>query len=236
MNLPRRIEGWLSQVHQWLERSLRANGPELDDLEIAIDPSQSLYADPTEISMSAFKPQTELVIEVPYGPIVGLSRSAVQAALQHTAAHTEVECGGLCLGNVFLEQGTNRLILQLTEIIPAAVDPSDPALTGPAHLTFTPETWQQLVTIYLQKYPERRILGWYHSHPGMDVFLSSMDLFIQNNFFTAPWQIAMVLEPLSNRVGLFTRQGEQQLTSTLLDWPMQGTPPSKSSSIAPIHL
>ena len=224
MDFSQRMAVLLLQARQRLASSLRASGLLAEDLEIAVEPPQSLYGDPAEISLGDFGAQAGQVIDVPEGPVVGLSPRAVQAAMAHTAANAQVESGGLCLGNVFLEQGTGRLLLQLMETIPASVDPQAPALSGPAHLTFTPETWQQLVNAYLQNYPELRILGWYHSHPGMDVFLSSMDLFIQNHFFTASWQLAMVLDPLRQRVGVFTRQGEQRLTPTVLDWAEQAAP------------
>ena len=35
-----------------------------------------------------------------------------------------------------------------------------------------------------------KIVGWYHTHPGFGVEFSEMDLFIQQNFFGGPAQIA----------------------------------------------
>ena len=47
------------------------------------------------------------------------------------------------------------------------------------------------------------MLGWFHSHPGYGVFLSGMDMFIENNFFNLPYQVAYVVDPLSGKDGFF---------------------------------
>ena len=52
-------------------------------------------------------------------------------------------------------------------------------------------------------YPEERIVGWYHSHPGFGVFLSEHDLFIQENFFSSPGQVAWVYDPHTDEEGCF---------------------------------
>ena len=54
-----------------------------------------------------------------------------------------------------------------------------------------------------QTFAGKRIIGWYHTHPGFGIFLSPMDLFIQENFFYAVEQVAFVYDPLSNKQGLF---------------------------------
>ena len=49
------------------------------------------------------------------------------------------------------------------------------------------------------EHSEERIVGWYHTHPGFGIFLSGMDLFIQDHFFNLPWQVAFVYDPLRRR-------------------------------------
>ena len=48
-----------------------------------------------------------------------------------------------------------------------------------------------------------KIVGWYHSHPGFGVFLSEHDLFIQQNFFSNPQQVAWVYDPHTDEEGCF---------------------------------
>lgn len=77
------------------------------------------------------------------------------------------------------------------------------ASQGGAHVTFTQETWEHIYKIKDEQYPDQRIIGWYHSHPGFGVFLSEHDEFIQKNFFSAPEQIAWVYDPHSDEEGCF---------------------------------
>lgn len=44
-------------------------------------------------------------------------------------------------------------------------------------------------------HPDLQIVGWYHSHPGHGIFLSSYDQFIHENFFSAPGMVALVVDP-----------------------------------------
>jgi proteasome lid subunit RPN8/RPN11 len=70
-------------------------------------------------------------------------------------------------------------------------------------VTFTAETWNEIQNEMDQRYPDLRIVGWYHTHPGFGVFLSGMDLFIHENFFNAAEQLAFVYDPHSGEEGLF---------------------------------
>ena len=48
----------------------------------------------------------------------------------------------------------------------------------------------------------KRVVGWYHTHPGFGVEFSEMDLFIQRNFFPDSAQIALVTDPLGGAVAI----------------------------------
>ncbi len=77
-----------------------------------------------------------------------------------------------------------------------------------AQVTFTPETWTHVQEEMDRHHADKKILGWYHTHPGFGVFLSEMDLFIQQNFFGLPWQTAYVYDPVSGEEGMFVwREG-----------------------------
>ena len=52
-------------------------------------------------------------------------------------------------------------------------------------------------------FPDEQIVGWYHSHPGFGIFLSGHDLFIHENFFSGPSQIAYVVDPHAGTEGVF---------------------------------
>ncbi len=72
-----------------------------------------------------------------------------------------------------------------------------------AQVTFTAETWTHIQDVLDRDHPDKRILGWYHTHPGYGIFLSDMDVFIHKNFFNLPWHTAFVYDPKQNQQGLF---------------------------------
>ncbi len=61
-----------------------------------------------------------------------------------------------------------------------------------------PPIWQELL-----KDQELQIIGWYHSHPGYGIFLSATDRQTQNTYFAAPWQLALVVDPIREEFGAF---------------------------------
>jgi len=72
-----------------------------------------------------------------------------------------------------------------------------------AHVTFTQDTWEHIYKVKDEQYPDQRIVGWYHSHPGFGIFLSDHDTFIHKNFFGSPRQVAWVCDPHSEEEGCF---------------------------------
>lgn len=77
------------------------------------------------------------------------------------------------------------------------------ALNRGAQVTFTHETWAHICNEHDSRFPEKAILGWYHTHPGFGIFLSPADMFIHENFFNLPWHIAFVVDPKAGKEGVF---------------------------------
>lgn len=74
---------------------------------------------------------------------------------------------------------------------------------GRASVTFTHETWDDINRTRDEEYPDLRVVGWFHTHPGFGIFLSGRDLFIHHHFFNLPWQIAYVVDPVTHNSGFF---------------------------------
>ncbi len=95
-----------------------------------------------------------------------------------------------------------------TTVIEACIA-GENAAQGGSHVTFTQDTWTHIYNIKDKKYPDDRIVGWYHSHPGFGIFLSEHDTFIHKNFFSDPSQVAWVYDPHSDEEGCFAwKSGE----------------------------
>ncbi len=92
--------------------------------------------------------------------------------------------------------------------IEACIAGANAAQAG-THVTFTQDTWAHIYETKDAKYPDDRIVGWYHSHPGFGVFLSDHDTFIHKNFFSSPLQVAWVYDPHSDEEGCFGWVGQR---------------------------
>jgi cell division protein FtsL len=109
----------------------------------------------------------------------------------------EKELGGVLLGEVYLDDENSKFIL-LNEFVIALY--TEASIT---RLTFTHSSWEYINNKIDNEYPGKKILGWFHSHPGHTVFLSSYDKFIHENFFTADYNVAYVFDPINNDDGFF---------------------------------
>jgi proteasome lid subunit RPN8/RPN11 len=117
---------------------------------------------------------------------------------QHARGSSKAEVCGVLIGS---EDGG---VTSVEASIPGAK-----AVQGGTHVTFTQDTWEHIYQIKDHDYPDARIVGWYHSHPGFGVFLSDHDTFIHKNFFSAPGQVAWVYDPHSDEEGCFGWVGEK---------------------------
>lgn len=111
---------------------------------------------------------------------------------QHARSSMSAEICGILIGGS--ADGVTRVTARIA---------GEGADQGGAHVTFTQATWEHIYKIKDAEYPSQSIVGWYHSHPGFGIFLSDYDLFIHENFFNAPHQVAWVFDPHSDEEGCF---------------------------------
>lgn len=137
-------------------------------------------------------------------PRVFFSIEAWLAVWRHALEKNDREIGGILAGETYLDKGVVHL--DITEALEAKH-----TLESSADLTFTHETWNELLQELDAGHPDKRIVGWYHSHPGLGVFLSEQDRFIHENFFTEPFHVALVVDPAAKTLKLFQRTKNKYL-------------------------
>lgn len=125
-------------------------------------------------------------------PIVEMSTGVMRSIRQHARSSIKTEVCGVLIG----DDDNGRVKVH------AAIKGMN-AGQGGAHVTFTQETWEHIYQTKDREYPDDRIVGWYHSHPAFGIFLSEHDLFIHQNFFSSPLQVAWVYDPVSDEEGCF---------------------------------
>ncbi len=129
---------------------------------------------------------------------VRISSDVVRQIHQHARSNNKMEVCGVLIGS-------DRDGVTTIEACISGVN----ATQGGAHVTFTQDTWEHIYKIKDRDYPNDRIVGWYHSHPGFGVFLSDHDTFIHKNFFSSPLQVAWVYDPHTDEEGCFGWAGDR---------------------------
>ena len=123
-------------------------------------------------------------------------QSALDQIHLHGQSTTEVEVCGALIGRGFIDDAGPYLLVE------HSIRGSN-AASKSTNVTFTAETWNSIQTVMDRDYAEKKMVGWYHTHPGFGIFLSDMDVFICDNFFNLPWQSAFVYDPLGGDEGNF---------------------------------
>ncbi|MEW6097418.1 MAG: Mov34/MPN/PAD-1 family protein [bacterium] len=109
---------------------------------------------------------------------------------KHAQKRTDREVGGFLIGDAMQEK--ENLFIQITHLMKV-----QEIQHKSGEFIFTHGVWKMIDSIMSERYPDKQLLGWYHTHPGIGLFLSPEDKFIQNNFFNHPWQVTLVLDPLT---------------------------------------
>ncbi len=137
-------------------------------------------------------------------PKVFVRHDVLEAMEAHAQQDLDNELGGILVGSA----GSSP---EGTLVFVEAAIPALHTDAARGSVTFTHDTWANINRIKDDEHPDKRIVGWYHTHPGFGLFLSEYDLFIHRSFFDAPWQIALVIDPRAETSGFFVwRDGELQ--------------------------
>lgn len=133
---------------------------------------------------------------------VYIKQDVYKALEKLAASDTSKELGSVLFGEYAQELGKTHVII--SDYIEAKYTDASAST-----LTFTHETWDYVHKEHEKKFPEKKIIGWQHTHPNYGIFLSNYDLFIQENFFNMPFQVAYVIDPIQNIRGFFQWKNEK---------------------------
>jgi proteasome lid subunit RPN8/RPN11 len=143
----------------------------------------------------------EDVIPHPAGEVrvdIVVTEDVLLATSQHVAQDTSRELGGFLLGNRYQCPNSGKPYLVIDQYMKAEYTEGTQV-----SLTFKAESWAQLKDRLEGKYRGKTLVGWYHSHPNMGIFLSNYDVEIHKNRFSNEWDVALVLDPVKHEGGFF---------------------------------
>lgn len=182
-----------------------------DDVQITSPPEPASPKDAAQINPDEFPFQPSGVAGRDFKFQAIFTPEVLQAIHDHGKTSMEAEICGVLVGDVYRD--TQGPFVRVHASIRG-----DSADSRNAQVTFKAETWTHIQQEMERDYPDSKIVGWYHTHPGFGIFLSGMDLFIQDNFFNLPWQIALVYDPQSEEEGVFIwREGKTERETHLVE-------------------
>ena len=123
----------------------------------------------------------------------------LRASVWQHLRDSEIEQGGLLLGEVFTYEGrtdaaSSRAVL-LTQSVAA-----DEFLGSGVSLRMESGLWE---TARAARGPMEIVVGWYHSHPGLGAFFSHTDRRTQAAFFNQPYSVGWVIDPFNSEQAVF---------------------------------
>jgi proteasome lid subunit RPN8/RPN11 len=130
------------------------------------------------------------------GLVIAVDAAAADGVLRHLGSHGE-ERGGLLLGEVYADGATpdGSRVVHVTQ----AVEATDFASSG-VSLRMASGVWEEARS---RLRPTERVVGWYHSHPGLGAFFSQTDRRTQRGFFPHAYSVGWVLDPLGGESAWF---------------------------------
>lgn len=124
-------------------------------------------------------------------PLVLATEALRVQVLAHLAAET-VEQGGLLVGDLYArrpaETGEAVELIHISRAVPS----DEHAATG-ISLRMESAVWSRAGQVLG---PHQRVVGWYHSHPALGAFFSATDRRTQAAFFSHPWSVGWVIDPV----------------------------------------
>ncbi|MCB0641908.1 MAG: hypothetical protein KDC44_09725 [Phaeodactylibacter sp.] len=137
----------------------------------------------------------------------------------NNAQTPKYEIGGFLFGAYnALENGGFEV--QITKFHPDFL----PEFQSPARLSFGKFFISQVQDILVEN-PGWRVMGWWHTHPGHSVYLSTIDLNLHDGFFREGFHLALVLDPFTPgwNTGFFSRKADGVVNNRIdfrpeMDW------------------
>lgn len=129
---------------------------------------------------------------------VYFNNEVIRKIIRAATATPNVEIGGVLIGRVY---GND---LDVSDALEARRLPG-----APGAFTFAPEHWDYFHR-ELDQRPDSIMVGWYHSHLGIGLFLSPDDRFINQYFFRERHHIAIVYD-LKQGLGVWKWTGKAEM-------------------------
>jgi len=148
------------------------------------------------------------------GPAMNIltHHTVYEIIIEQAQASLPNETGGFLLGCVGFDPNSCCWHVEIDEVVP--IQPSD---CDPTHFSYS---WHDVDRVRSYREQARKaLIGWYHTHPGLGIFLSKTDLEkTHTQLFNEPFQVALVYDPIGGRAGYFCWESPGALDPGAAEW------------------
>lgn len=124
-------------------------------------------------------------------------QKAYREVAEHSHSNLEIELGGVLLGTA--SHHGEVVYVDIIDALPA----HEPTSTVQS-FSFDPHLWSAIEgRVLAGANPGLKVIGWYHTHPGFNVFFSAADVLIHRDFFKSKWHVALVVDPVEHHGEFF---------------------------------
>ncbi len=167
------------------------------DRHPASDNSVNAPGSTIDLSRLPVRPLKNLTGERSASFQVVILQSALDRIHALAAAWSPEEICGVLVGELYSDSDSIPYLL-VDHIIPLE------SARGIGRASFSPEVWRHVETVMDYTYPDRKIVGWYFTHPNQGVFMSALDRFLHEGIFKLPWQCGLSHDPVNSQYSLFS--------------------------------
>ena len=186
------------EVNKGIRSVLREDEVEWDEKDDVYKPPIKLL----ECCLSLIEVDPLIISKRP--PIFFIRRDILEELKELSKIDIQREHGGILYGLPY-EDPSGIYFVFVTAAIPAL------HTTGSStHLRFNEESWQEIWKT-MSRLDNQIMVGWYHTHPDLGVFMSGTDRKTHALYFPNVWQLAIVIDPVKDKIGYFYGSSGQRL-------------------------
>ena len=138
-------------------------------------------------------------------------RDCAERIMRHVASDSK-EVGGLLLGRVWMYKGAgNGAAIPLVFILDAVASTANHHTS--VSLEMGTDVWN---SANARASGPVLVVGWYHSHPNLGAFFSATDRNTQQAFFTNPYSVGWVIDPVRNEEKVFLGKHSEEYRRQLV--------------------
>ena len=154
-------------------------------------------------------------------PVIVTSAPVHEKVLTHLRRSSD-EQGGLLIGVPYRQPGNTGPAENIDIVsVVCAVPATQSSGTGYS-LRMEAAVWadanEKMSSLALNG---KRIIGWYHSHPGLGAFFSSTDMRTQRAFFSHFYSVGWVIDPSDDTHAMFIGPDSQPVSGEIVADPLE---------------